>query len=574
MPKQRTDVVRILPAGMPTTRGENIYVNMFPEVVQNALTDSKRVYCVKRRGLSDTYIDASATASGEARGIFYWPETDRTYFAYGNTVYDFTGSTLTARKVLATTTGTVGFVSCVFGLNKYLFFCDGTDGYLIQSTTPTIVTTIDNTIIEQTLITAVGSGYANGTYAASFAGGGGSGAAANYTIAGGVLASITITNKGSGYTSAPTISFPSGGGSGAAATVFLSSFPVPHIPTPVFMDGFVFLPKEGTSEVYNSNVGAFGDWQDSNFIAIAQFSGDITALAKQQNYILGFKEDSIEFLYNASNVSGSPLERSQQAITQFGSNQRNTVQSLEDDIIFVGKGAGGGFGVWKITGFKEQKISTEFVDVFLNENLGLYGNTELSPDFLVGSVVRVDGHSFYVVGERVATLNQRSLVYDPSEKFWGFWDSSSSSSTKEFKGKYATTRFDKSYYQTPSFKICRFASTATSGSYNDVGSIYYSFYNTPVVDMDNYYWKRFRSFNLIGDTYSTTNNVYINYSDSNITGLDVLTTPNWTMDRSSAVATRLNALGSSRSRIWQIKHIDDKPFRFENIEIAYIQGLQ
>lgn len=68
-------------------------------------------------------------------------------------------------------------------------------------------------------ITNVGSGYTPGNYSLGFSGGGGSGAAGTYTIGGGGTVTTTrMTNCGSGYTSAPTVSFPSGGGSGAAGT--------------------------------------------------------------------------------------------------------------------------------------------------------------------------------------------------------------------------------------------------------------------------------------------------------------------------------------------------------------------
>jgi hypothetical protein len=556
MPKQKTDVVRILPAGMPTSRQENIYVNFFPEVVENSLSGTKRVYCVKRKGLSETYCDASASATGEARGVFYWAALDRTYFIYGDTLWEYDGATLTNRKTLATSTGTVGFIEAAYGIKKYMFFCDGTDGYLIDKDTPTVVTTIDNTIVEETVITNVGSGYANGTYALGFTGGGGSGAAGTYTIAGGALSSILITNKGSGYTSAPTLSFPSGGGSNAAALAFLSSFPVPHIPTPIFIDGYLLLAKGNTSEVYNSLLGDFGAFRSGQFVSVTQFAGNITGLTKQQNYLICFKEDSVEYLYNAGNTTGSPLSRSTQAITAFGCNQRNTIQSLEDDIIFVGKGSGGGFGVWKINGFKEVKVSTEYVDTYLNDDLELYGNTSLSADYLSGAVVRLDGHSFYLVGERVNTKNKRHLVFDPQEKFWSFWDSAVLGAS-EFIGKYATTRFDKSYFQTPSKKILRFPQDAAAGSYNDNAAVYTASYSSPYVDMDNQNRKRWRSLDLIGDHYSYDNEVYIKYKDTGS-----LVSPGWKIN-----------LGMSKARIWQIYHDTDKPLRFENIELFYVQGV-
>ena len=70
-------------------------------------------------------------------------------------------------------------------------------------------------------LTNGGSGYTSAP-AVTISGGGGSGATANATVAGGVVTSLVIANPGSGFTSAPTVAFSGGGGVGAAATAFLS----------------------------------------------------------------------------------------------------------------------------------------------------------------------------------------------------------------------------------------------------------------------------------------------------------------------------------------------------------------
>ena len=68
------------------------------------------------------------------------------------------------------------------------------------------------------IITAGGSGYVNPSV--NFSGGGGSGAAATVAQSGGAVNTITFTNFGSGYTSAPTASITDAGpGVGAAASV-------------------------------------------------------------------------------------------------------------------------------------------------------------------------------------------------------------------------------------------------------------------------------------------------------------------------------------------------------------------
>ena len=68
-------------------------------------------------------------------------------------------------------------------------------------------------------IDAGGTGYTAGTLSAS--GGGGSNFSGTYTVNSGVIDSVTITEPGSGFTSAPTI-VPSDGGSGATLTPTIS----------------------------------------------------------------------------------------------------------------------------------------------------------------------------------------------------------------------------------------------------------------------------------------------------------------------------------------------------------------
>lgn len=70
-------------------------------------------------------------------------------------------------------------------------------------------------------VTNQGAGYATAPTVA-FTGGGGTGAAATAVLGTGAntgkVVSVTVTNPGTGYTSAPTVAFSGGGGTGAAAT--------------------------------------------------------------------------------------------------------------------------------------------------------------------------------------------------------------------------------------------------------------------------------------------------------------------------------------------------------------------
>ena len=71
--------------------------------------------------------------------------------------------------------------------------------------------------ISTVTITNGGSGYTSAP-TVSFSGGGGSGASATATVSGGKVTAITITGGGLGFTSNPTVSISGGGGSNATAT--------------------------------------------------------------------------------------------------------------------------------------------------------------------------------------------------------------------------------------------------------------------------------------------------------------------------------------------------------------------
>src|ERR1700722_4189193 len=91
-------------------------------------------------------------------------------------------------------------------------------------TTPIVEAQLGVSSVEFVTLISGGSGYTNGTFALGFSGGGGSGAAGIFTVAGGVVTAVTLTNGGSGYDGTPAVSFSaSSGGSGAAAVASLSS---------------------------------------------------------------------------------------------------------------------------------------------------------------------------------------------------------------------------------------------------------------------------------------------------------------------------------------------------------------
>lgn len=69
------------------------------------------------------------------------------------------------------------------------------------------------------VLTNVGSGYTSAP-TVTITGGGGTGATATASINNGTVSGVSIGNQGTGYTGAPTIAFSGGGGANAAATAY------------------------------------------------------------------------------------------------------------------------------------------------------------------------------------------------------------------------------------------------------------------------------------------------------------------------------------------------------------------
>lgn len=78
------------------------------------------------------------------------------------------------------------------------------------------VIVMNNSKIDRITVTNGGSGYSTAP-AVTISGGGGSGAEAVAIVSAGVVTGVDLTNPGSGYTTLPTVSFSGGGGAGAEA---------------------------------------------------------------------------------------------------------------------------------------------------------------------------------------------------------------------------------------------------------------------------------------------------------------------------------------------------------------------
>ena len=114
---------------------DQIFYNVMPESQKNDITETRKVWLHKRGGFTaDTTVFAGG---GAGRGIFYWPETGKTYTVIGTKVYANTAEIAT----LTTSTGKVWFEEFK-GTNHLLIMGDATDLFTIN-TSDTVVDITD-----------------------------------------------------------------------------------------------------------------------------------------------------------------------------------------------------------------------------------------------------------------------------------------------------------------------------------------------------------------------------------------------------------------------------------------------
>jgi len=355
--------------------------------------------------------------------------------------------------------------------------------------------------------------------------------------------------------------------------------PTPHLASPTFLDGYIFLAVG--SDIYNCDLDDPYTWDVSNFISSESFPDPIRALARQNNQIVAFNSISIEFFYDASNASGSPLNKNDSAVIQIGCFAPSCIFQGERYCFFVGQSETGGRSVWMIDGFQPKKISDEFIERIIDQETGADPVTLLST--IVGYGFRSMGHFFFLIN---LLDSNRTLLYDIEEKLWHEWTTTMSYGilTEEvdtfesnFCYNYAASGPSSNIYFQSAYSPCI---SFLSPTVND--DAFYFLYPIPHVtyypinmlirtnkyDMDTINRKRLHSLRLVSDyeiMYGTTD-LRISYTDDDYKSFS--TSRQMELNKDFPI---LYQLGSFRRRAFQLDCTTDYTIRFEALELVYTE---
>jgi len=532
--------------GTSTTKDQR-YVNLYQEVI-----DKENLAMIKRPGL----VQHAVITPGVGRGIFVF--ASKVYTCIGNTLYKDGVSFLT----LTTSTGSIGFTECTNQGAPAIFFCDGAEAWLISFAG--VATKILNTYTAWTATTV----HALGVFRRP-------------TVENSLYYEVTTA----GTTNATQPTWPTTIGDTVTDGTIVwtcrahyGGLPAAHIPTPVFINGYIAIPRAASADIYTCNADLPISWNPSDFITSEMFPDDIKALARQNNQVVAFGEYGTEFFYDngANQLTGSPLARNANTFLQIGTPAPFCLGQSEQNCYFIGVSQTGGRAVWKLDGFNASKISTPSIERVIGEESGNIVSA-------TGYLVRLAGHFFFVI-----CLQSRTLIYDTELNLWHEWSSAKQAtftpgaingsavdinainsgkpadihSTTEFKWVYGTDTNTGEFYvlHKSTGQIAKFDLDA----YVDVDQVIRCEVYTPILDFGDYNRKFLHRITVVGDL--ATDIIFVRWSDD-----DYRT---WSNLKYLSMSKRpvLHRLGSFRRRAFNIYYTDKAPLRLNGIEFQYTKS--
>lgn len=185
----------------------------------------------------------------------------------------------------------------------------------------------------------------------------------------------------------------------------------------VEMDGFLFVMDED-GVIYNSDTLDPTAWRATSFVNAEREPDKGVYLAKHHDHIIALGTRTIEFFYNASNPTGSVLNRRQDISYNIGCASGLSVWEDGDVIFFLGSNPTGQIICYKIENFKVSPVS--------EGSLSSYFAQLLTVDSIK---IQFSGLSFMGKRTLIVTpyvlsgtniLPKISIGYDSVTGLWGF----------------------------------------------------------------------------------------------------------------------------------------------------------
>jgi hypothetical protein len=265
----------------------------------------------------------------------------------------------TLGNLAASSTFSNANVSIVQWKNERILIIDPNNGYKTWDGT----NLVDIGSIGEVQINDGGTNYTNVTvtFSAPDQAGGEQAAGEAVTLAN-TIVEILVTNPGTGYTAAPTITITDAGGSNANVTCTLFSQSGTGLAT---FSGRAWISDQRT--VYYSAADTYNDFINvsSGFLTLTDSTlrTDISTIIAANNFLYVFGEDSINVFSDVrvNSVTGETLFTNTNVSASIGSGFKYAIFPYFRSMLFLNR-----YGVYALVGATTSKISDSIDDIFTN----------------------------------------------------------------------------------------------------------------------------------------------------------------------------------------------------------------
>ncbi|HET8689179.1 MAG TPA: packaged DNA stabilization protein [Methanosarcina sp.] len=327
-----------------------------------------------------------------------------------------------------------------------------------------------------------------------------------------------------------------------------------HIQSPVYLDGYIFIPKAGGQDIYNSALDDPLTW-NNEYISAEMSPDGIRDIAKIANYIVAFGESSIEFFYDAANVGGSPLSRNDTLYRHTG--YMGGKAQIGNKLFFVGSYSDGNADIFVLEDTKLSSIGAPQVIRTINR-------TQIDDNNIYGAVVTFNGMYHYVF-----SVGNSTFAYNINNDMYTNWKYGNTTSFKiKDTANYDGNRFKKSYFLMPT-------GTANGGilgqfvldNYTDNGTPYTMVVRTDDLYNDTLQMKFISRLSIFCDRGNTNATIQLRWTDD-----DYQTYSNPVPIVLNQELASVRRLGGYRRRAFEFSNSENYPVRIWGYELDLNMG--
>jgi Phage stabilisation protein len=331
------------------------------------------------------------------------------------------------------------------------------------------------------------------------------------------------------------------------------NFPSTFVKGWAYLDGTLYVMTEAAEILGCTNLDDVVNWDPLNSI-IARIEPDKgVALAKQNSYVIAFKQWTTEAFYDAANEDGSPLAPVQGAQINLGCQSADSVQEIDGTLLWLTSNRKASPQIARMDSLKAAIVSTPAVERILDD-----------ADFttVISWSIKRAGHRFYLL-----TLPESNvtLVYDLDQNLWYRWTDANGNYWPIISQTYSAGTLNAHFAQHQSNGKL-YILDGDNVYPNDDGEVFSVDIYTPNFDwgVDRRKHLNVMRFNADQQPGSL---LYVRHSDNDYR--------EWTNFRPVSLAQRrpmLTNCGTFYRRAWHFRHQSNTPFRMRSIDLQLNLG--